>query len=175
MALAEIDRWDCGLFTASLAIHVRTRVVATYMPSRRSRRSRSGPSANRGVVRLPACSATQNMHLAPAFSSPAPATENITALTAGGCHLILFATGVGNSIGNPVSPTVKICGNSRTCRTFAPHIDLNLSGVLDGGLPLTVAGASVKTLMYDIASGRSTCCETLGETEVAISRIGESV
>src|SRR5690606_18726208 len=49
------------------------------------------------------------------MDAPAAATENLTALAAGGCHFILFATGMCNSIGNPVSPTIKICGNKRTC------------------------------------------------------------
>jgi altronate dehydratase large subunit len=109
------------------------------------------------------------------MDAPAPATENITALAAGGCHLILFATGVGNSIGNPVSPTVKLCGNDRTCRTFADHIDVDLSAVLLNGHPLEQAGMQVEQAMAEIINGRPTCCEILGETETAISRIGESV
>lgn len=109
------------------------------------------------------------------MDAPAPATENITALAAGGCHLILFATGVGNSIGNPVSPTVKICGNDRTCRTFADHIDLDLSNVLLHGRSLEDAGAQVWNAMVAVVNGEPTCCEVLGETETAISRIGESV
>ena len=109
------------------------------------------------------------------MDAPAPGTENITALAAGGCHLILFATGVGNTIGNPVSPTVKICGNPRTCETLSAHIDLDLSQVLDDGLALSEAGAWVADTMVDVMNGELTCCEILGETEVAISRIGESV
>lgn len=109
------------------------------------------------------------------MDAPAPATENITALAAGGCHLILFATGVGNSIGNPVSPTVKVCGNNQTCRTFQSHIDLDLSSVLTQGLSLEKAGDLVARSMAEIINGKETCCEILGETETAISRIGESV
>jgi altronate dehydratase large subunit len=109
------------------------------------------------------------------MDAPAPGTENITALAAGGCHLILFATGVGNTIGNPVSPTVKICGNPRTCDTLSAHIDLDLSQVLEEGLAMEEAGAWVEDAMVEVMSGKLTCCEVLGETEVAISRIGESV
>lgn len=109
------------------------------------------------------------------MDAPAAATENLTALAAGGCHLILFATGVGNSIGNPVSPTVKICGNHRTCETFSPHIDLDLSDVLEHGFSLAKASSLVHEHMIEVLNGSLTCCESLGETEVAISRIGESV
>lgn len=109
------------------------------------------------------------------MDAPAAATENLTALAAGGCHLILFATGVGNSIGNPVSPTVKICGNYRTCATFSSHIDLDLSAVLEDGLALSKAAGLIHDHTIDVLNGELTCCENLGETEVAISRIGESV
>ena len=109
------------------------------------------------------------------MDAPAPATENITALGAGGTHFILFATGVGNSIGCPVSPTVKICGNPLTCRTFAPHIDVDLSHVITEGRSLAVAGEAVMAAAAAVINGEATRCEALGETEVAISRIGESV
>src|SRR5690606_31031432 len=48
------------------------------------------------------------------MDAPAPGTENITALAGGGCHILLFNTGVGNPVGNPVAPTLKITGNPRT-------------------------------------------------------------
>lgn len=109
------------------------------------------------------------------MDAPAPATENITALGAGGTHLILFGTGVGNSIGCPVSPTVKICGNPLTCETFAEHIDLDLSDVITEGRSLSAAGEAVNAAASAVINGEITRCEALGEIEVAISRIGESV
>jgi altronate dehydratase large subunit len=109
------------------------------------------------------------------MDAPAPATENITALAAAGTHLILFGTGVGNSIGCPVSPTVKICGNPLTCETFAAHIDSDLSNVIVEGRSLAEAGEAVMATACAVVNGEITRCEALGETEVAISRIGESV
>jgi altronate dehydratase large subunit len=109
------------------------------------------------------------------MDAPAPATENMTALGAGGAHLILFGTGVGNSIGCPVSPTIKICGNPLTCRSFAPHIDVDLSNVIGEGLALSAAGDAVTQAASAVVNGAITRCEALGETEIAISRIGESV
>lgn len=109
------------------------------------------------------------------MDAPAPATENITALGAAGAHLILFGTGVGNSVGCPVSPTVKVCGNPITCKTFAAHIDVDLSEVITEGRSLSAAGEAVMAAASAVVNGGTTRCEELGETEVAISRIGESV
>jgi altronate dehydratase large subunit len=134
--------------------------------------SKAGSRPLAGVLRYGEAASRPGLYL---MDAPAPATENITALGAGGTQLILFATGVGNSIGCPVSPTVKICGNPLTCRTFAPHIDVDLSHVITEGRSLAVAGEAVMAAAAAVINGETTRCEALGETEVAISRIGESV
>jgi len=133
---------------------------------------KSGSRKIRGVLDYGQAAGRNGLYL---MDAPAAATENLTALAAGGCHLILFATGAGNSIGNPVSPTVKICANPHTCDSFADHIDVDISPVLREGLPLAQAAEAIAGFMAEVTHGRETRCETLGETEIAISRIGESV
>jgi altronate dehydratase large subunit len=134
--------------------------------------SKAGTRTIAGVLGYAEAPSRPGLYL---MDAPAPATENITALAAGGAHLILFATGVGNSIGCPVSPTVKICGNPLTCDTFAAHIDVDLSAVITEGRPLDDAGEAVRAAFASVVNGEHTRCEALGELEVAISRIGESV
>jgi altronate dehydratase large subunit len=134
--------------------------------------SKAGTRAIAGVLGYGEAPPRPGLYL---MDAPAPATENITALAAGGTHLILFGTGVGNSIGCPVSPTVKICGNPLTCETFAAHIDTDLSDVIVDGRSLAEAGEAVLTTTCAVINGEITRCEELGEVEVAISRIGESV
>jgi altronate dehydratase large subunit len=134
--------------------------------------SKAGTRAIAGVLGYGEAPPRPGLYL---MDAPAPATENITALAAGGAHLILFGTGVGNSIGCPVSPTVKICGNPLTCETFAAHIDTDLSDVIVEGRSLAEAGEAVMSTTSAVVNGEITRCEALGETEVAISRIGESV
>lgn len=134
--------------------------------------SKAGTRAIAGVLGYGEAPPRPGLYL---MDAPAPATENITALGAGGVHLILFGTGVGNSIGCPVSPTVKICGNPLTCETFAAHIDTDLSDVISEGRSLGTAGEAVMAATCAVVNGEITRCEALGETEVAISRIGESV
>jgi altronate dehydratase large subunit len=134
--------------------------------------SKAGTRTIRGVLDYGEAPRSPGLYL---MDAPAPATENMTALGAGGTHLILFGTGVGNSIGCSVSPTVKICGNPLTCDTFAAHIDVDLSNVITEGLPISAAGEAVMDALSAVVNGELTRCEVLGETEIAISRIGESV
>lgn len=109
------------------------------------------------------------------MDAPAAATENMTALAAGGVHAILFGTGALNSIGNPVSPTIKICGNPKTCATMGDHIDVDLADVITSDTSIEEAGWRVLQCLRDTADGKETRCEALGELEIAISRIGLSV
>ena len=48
------------------------------------------------------------------MSTPAPACESMTGLAAGGVQMIVFNTGLGNPIANPVTPTIKLSGNPFT-------------------------------------------------------------
>jgi altronate dehydratase large subunit len=109
------------------------------------------------------------------MDAPAPATENITAIAAAGAQVILFGTGMVNTIGSPIAPTIKICGNPHSCRTMAPHIDADLSDVIDGSADLAAASEKILRVMAAVLNGEPTCCEVLGELEVAISRIGPSI
>ncbi|TCT01505.1 UxaA family hydrolase [Aquabacter spiritensis] len=109
------------------------------------------------------------------MDAPAPATENITALSAGGAHAILFGTGALNSIGSPVSPTIKICGNPRTCAAMPVHIDVPLGDVVTGETSLQAAGERIYAGLRKVACGALTAAERLGELEVAISRIRPSI
>lgn len=105
------------------------------------------------------------------MDAPAPGTENITALAGGGCHLILFNTGVGNPVGNPVSPTLKITGNPRTAEHFADNIDVDVSGVLTADYGLPAAADRIRDSLISVANGMMTRSEILGDLEIAISRI----
>src|SRR5699024_5403660 len=61
------------------------------------------------------------------MDTPFFSTESMTAMVAGGAQIILFTTGVGNNIGNSISPTVKVTGNPNTSDLMAEHIDVDIS------------------------------------------------
>lgn len=109
------------------------------------------------------------------MDAPSPAVENMTALAAGGAHLILFGTGTCNPVGNPFAPTVKITGNPRTAQRMRDHIDLDVSGVIMGTDSLATSAERAFSLTLEVASGKLTRAEILGDLEIAISRLNPSV
>ena len=109
------------------------------------------------------------------MDAPPPGTENITGLSGAGCQIIIFTTGVGNPIGSPVSPTIKVTANPRTAVDFADNIDVDISGILTGRQRLVEASEVLYLAMLEVANGRVTTSEALGDTEVAITRIGFSI
>lgn len=109
------------------------------------------------------------------MDAPAAAVENLTALAAGGCHAILFTSGSVNPSGHAVSPTLKICANPKSTATMGEHIDVDLSGVLDGRVGLDGAETLVSNELLGVLGGRETKAHQLGYVETRISRVGLSV
>jgi len=103
------------------------------------------------------------------MDTPGPGTESITGIAAGGAQVIIFSTGVGNPIGNPVAPTIKVSGNPNTVVHFADNIDVDVSGIILRGQPVTAESARLYDELICVADGRRTCSEVLGDVEIAIS------
>jgi len=109
------------------------------------------------------------------MSAPAAAIENIVALSAGGCQVILFSSGSVNPSGSAISPTLKICANPISCRTMTEHIDVDLSDVLRGEASIGDAKERIIENLKRVLSGCDTKADILGYTETRISRVGLSV
>ena len=109
------------------------------------------------------------------MDAPTGGVENTTALAAAGCQLILFSTGKGNPLGNPVAPTVKVTGNYRTVESQPENIDVDLSDVLKQDRTLSWAADVLEEKMIDHAQGKLTTAEALNDLEIAVTRIGFTV
>ncbi|MCF8077913.1 MAG: UxaA family hydrolase [Desulfobacterales bacterium] len=92
---------------------------------------------------------------------PGHGFENLTGSAAGGAIVHLFTTGRGAPNGNPIMPTIKICGNEKTNRTMKEHIDVDVSSVINESESLEQAGDRFYEFAVDVASGRLTKCEIL--------------
>lgn len=130
----------------------------------------SGPLV--GVLRYGEAPQRKGLHF---MDAPAAAAENLTALAAGGCQLTFFGTGVGNPIGNVVSPTVKVCGNLNTLRTMADNIDFDASGILEQAMKISDVGDRLYEYAIEVASGTRLASEVLDVRETAISRFERSL
>jgi altronate dehydratase large subunit len=102
---------------------------------------------------------------------------SVTAKVAAGCQLIVFTTGRGNPIGNPVAPVLKVTANRETFTKMNDNIDLDLSAVLLGEKTIEEAGSQVLQEIVKIADGKKTKAEIhgFGFSEVLIRRICDYV
>lgn len=101
--------------------------------------------------------------------------ENTTSLASIGCQLIIFSTGKGNPIGNPVAPTMKVSGNARTMVSYGDNIDFDMSDVMTKGTSLESAADRLFDNLLAVCSGKLTTAEVLEDTETAVTRIGYTV
>src|SRR5690606_23487038 len=105
------------------------------------------------------------------MDSSGAGAEMLTACAAAGAAVHLFTTGQGNVVGNPILPVIKITGNPKTARTMAPHIDVDVSGILQRTITLDEAGAAIVAKMVRTCSGRLTAAEALGHREFVMTRL----
>jgi altronate dehydratase large subunit len=92
---------------------------------------------------------------------PGHGFENLTGSAASGAIVHLFTTGRGAPNGNPIMPTIKLCGNSKTMRTMSEHIDVDVSSVIEEKETIQDAGERLYKFAVDVANGKMTKCEIL--------------
>jgi altronate hydrolase len=92
-------------------------------------------------------------------------TEGIMDLISVGSHIVLFVTGRGSVIGSPVSPLIKVTGNSQTFARMEEDMDFDAGRVLDGSLSMSAAGDELAGLVSSVAAGTPSKPEALGHRE----------
>ena len=104
------------------------------------------------------------------LSGPGNDIVSTTALTAAGCHIILFTTGRGTPLGAPV-PTVKISSNSELAAKKPNWIDFNAGRLLVEDSDSVLA--DFISMIKDIASGATlTKNEENGYAEISLFKDG---
>jgi altronate hydrolase len=92
-------------------------------------------------------------------------TEGIMDLIATGAQIVLFVTGRGSVIGSPISPLIKVTGNTQTFKRMQDDMDFNAGRVLTGELTLQQAGDELRDLVIAVATGTQSKPESLGHRE----------
>jgi len=95
------------------------------------------------------------------LDSPGQEAVIMTGLAAGGANVIVFSTGGGAPQGYPLVPVIKVAGNPQKCRDMKDHIDLDVSGILQGALTIPQAGEEIYAALGRVAGGRKVKAETL--------------
>lgn len=103
------------------------------------------------------------------LEAPGNDAVSSSALAAAGATLVLFTTGRGTPLGFPV-PTIKVASN-RGLAEAKPHwIDFDASLALSEGYE--AADRAFAALLAEIASGRKTAAERVGQRAIAIWKRG---
>jgi altronate dehydratase large subunit len=109
------------------------------------------------------------------MTTPAPACESMTGLAGGGAQLIVFNTGIGNPIANPITPTIKVTGNPFTYAKSADDFDVSVTDIISKGLSVDAGGERIFREIVDVASGKKTFSEIVGITQSTIRVLGPSI
>jgi altronate dehydratase large subunit len=134
--------------------------------------AKGGSKTIRGVLEYAAPIPGPGLYL---MDSPSGACESMTGLAATGANLLLFSTGAGHPLGDPIVPTWKICANPATIRNLAPNIDADATSVLTEERSLEVCAEELFDDILKVADGKLTRAELLKQTETAITKRSPSV
>ncbi|MBP6018551.1 MAG: UxaA family hydrolase [Burkholderiaceae bacterium] len=95
---------------------------------------------------------------------------SLTGMVAARAQIVLFTIGVFNPSGNPIAPTIKICGNSNTIKTWHEAIDLDVSAVVFGLETLDDSADRIEASVMNVANGAVTKNESLGDGQIIIPK-----
>jgi altronate dehydratase large subunit len=91
---------------------------------------------------------------------------SITGMVCGGAQLVLFGVGVFNPSGNPLAPTIKVCGNPATMQTWADSLDLDVSGILSADRNIDEMATALRETVARVAGGAQSCAESWREGQI---------
>ena len=104
------------------------------------------------------------------MDSPSYDAPSVTGIVAGGAQVVVFTTGLGTPFGMSIVPVIKVMSNTPAFHRMEDTADLNAGTILDGEETIAKTGRRLFALVLEVASGRATKAETLGENQCQIWR-----
>lgn len=95
----------------------------------------------------------------------------VAAMVAGGAQVVLYTTGLGTPLGNPIAPVIKITGNRYTYEKMKDNIDFDASPLIYGTSNIEDLIADLMAELICVANGKKPKAEMLGYIEIAIDRV----
>ena len=96
---------------------------------------------------------------------------SVADMTAVGSQLTVFTTGMGNPVGNPIAPVIKITGNSKTFEWGNDYMDFDTSASVRNEKTIHELGGELLKLIKEVCEGKLVKAEQWGMTEIAINRL----
>src|SRR5215470_15570590 len=91
--------------------------------------AKAGTTRVEGVVEYGAPPVGKGLYL---MQGPGYDQESTPALVAGGATIVVFTTGRGSTMGNAITPVIKLTSNSTIFGRMSGDLDLSAGGIIDG-------------------------------------------
>ena len=105
------------------------------------------------------------------MDTPGQDPSSVAAMVAGGAQIVVFTTGRGSPMGNPIVPVIKITGNRGTFASMGDNIDFDASDLIFGPKSMEALTDDLLKLVVDTANGKVTKAESLGINEISVMRV----
>ena len=92
-------------------------------------------------------------------------------MVVGGSQVTVFTTGLGNPVGSPVAPVIKVTGNRQTYLHNEDFIDFDTSATITHEKTVSELGGELLALIRDVCEGRLVKAEEWGMTDIAINHL----
>ena len=108
--------------------------------------------------------------------TPGNDAECTTALVGSGATVVLFTTGLGTPMGNPIAPVIKISSNTILAEKMSDIIDFNAGTVISGDKTIPEAAYELLEYIIKVASGEvKTKADLLNQNDFIPWRRGVSL
>jgi altronate hydrolase len=124
---------------------------------------KGGTSPVAAVLDYPEYATQSGLNL---LCTPGNDVESTTAEVAAGANVVLFTTGLGTPMGNPIAPVVKLATNSSLAQRMPDIIDIDCGDIINGEKGIEEMGEEVLEFIIKVASGEvKTKAQILGQDD----------
>jgi arabinonate dehydratase len=112
--------------------------------------AKTGSTRVEGVLQYAETARDRGLNL---MQGPGYDQESTPGLVAAGATVVVFTTGRGTTIGNAITPVIKLASNSAVFERMHNDLDLSAGGVIDGTETIDEVGRQVFEHMIKVADG----------------------
>ena len=112
--------------------------------------AKTGSTRVEGVLQYAETAQQRGLNL---MQGPGYDQESTPGLVAAGATVVVFTTGRGTTIGNAITPVIKLASNSAVFERMHSDLDLSAGGVIDGTQTIDEIGRQVFAHMIKVADG----------------------
>jgi altronate hydrolase len=118
--------------------------------------AKAGSTRVEGVIEYAETPTCRGLNL---MQGPGYDQESTPGLVAAGATVVVFTTGRGTTIGNAITPVIKLASNSPVFERMKNDLDLSAGGVIDGTETIDEVGQRVFEHVVEVASGKQAKAE----------------